>query len=141
MHTRLFRQVDVFGSGPFRGNPVAVILDAEVQHPALRVGEAHRREHEVALVQRLTIALELDRQRLARRQGIKVLLSGAGGDDIFSGYRRHRALSLERYWARLPAALPGAAVEPGLLAAQAGRELDLLMPAIPGLGENIDIQA
>ena len=25
--------------------------------------------------------------------------------------------------------------------AQAGRELDLLMPAIPGLGENIDSQA
>lgn len=29
MRTRPFRQVDVFGSGPFRGNPVAVILDAE----------------------------------------------------------------------------------------------------------------
>ena len=28
----------------------------------------------------------------ARRQGIKVLLSGTGGDDIFSGYRRHVAL-------------------------------------------------
>ncbi len=34
--------------------------------------------------------------RLARDQGIKVLLSGTGGDDIFSGYRRHSALSLER---------------------------------------------
>src|SRR5262249_51765536 len=40
--------------------------------------------------------------RLARNNGIKVLLSGAGGDDIFSGYRRHYALMLERYWARLP---------------------------------------
>lgn len=30
--------------------------------------------------------------------GIKVLLSGAGGDDIFSGYRRHYALQSERYW-------------------------------------------
>ena len=29
---------------------------------------------------------------LARENGIKVLLSGAGGDDIFSGYRRHRAV-------------------------------------------------
>ena len=28
----------------------------------------------------------------ARRDGFKVLLSGAGGDDIFSGYRRHAAL-------------------------------------------------
>jgi asparagine synthase (glutamine-hydrolysing) len=59
--------------------------------------------------------------RLAREHGIKVLLSGAGGDDIFTGYRRHYALSMERYWsglshrtrhamrsltARLPAANP-----------------------------------
>jgi len=39
---------------------------------------------------------------LARQQGIKVLLSGAGGDDLFSGYRRHFALSLEKYWRWLP---------------------------------------
>lgn len=38
----------------------------------------------------------------ARRDGIGVLLSGAGGDDIFSGYRRHRALHLERLWSGLP---------------------------------------
>jgi asparagine synthase (glutamine-hydrolysing) len=30
--------------------------------------------------------------RLARENGIKVLLSGAGGDDLFTGYRRHLAL-------------------------------------------------
>jgi asparagine synthase (glutamine-hydrolysing) len=41
--------------------------------------------------------------RLAREHGIKVLLSGAGGDDVFTGYRRHYALQLERYWAWLPA--------------------------------------
>ena len=41
--------------------------------------------------------------RLAREQGIKVLLSGAGGDDIFSGYRRHVALWLEGSYAWLPA--------------------------------------
>ena len=40
--------------------------------------------------------------KLARDQGMKVLLSGAGGDDIFSGYRRHYALMQERYWAWLP---------------------------------------
>lgn len=39
---------------------------------------------------------------LAREHGIKVLLSGAGGDDIFSGYRRHLALLSEKYWSWLP---------------------------------------
>ncbi len=39
---------------------------------------------------------------LARSQGIKVLLSGAGGDDIFTGYRRHFALMQERWWAGWP---------------------------------------
>jgi asparagine synthase (glutamine-hydrolysing) len=32
----------------------------------------------------------------ARKQGIKVLLGGTAGDDLFSGYRRHQALLLER---------------------------------------------
>lgn len=40
--------------------------------------------------------------RLAREHGIKVLLSGAGGDDIFTGYRRHHALMRERLWSWLP---------------------------------------
>jgi len=40
--------------------------------------------------------------RLARKHGIKVMLSGAGGDDLFTGYRRHLALGNERYWSWMP---------------------------------------
>ena len=40
--------------------------------------------------------------RLAKTKGIKVLLSGAGGDDIFTGYSRHLSLKIEKYWTWLP---------------------------------------
>jgi asparagine synthase (glutamine-hydrolysing) len=40
--------------------------------------------------------------RLAREHGITVLLSGVGGDDLFTGYRRHRALHAERWWRGVP---------------------------------------
>ena len=43
--------------------------------------------------------------QLARKQGMKVLLSGAGGDDLFTGYRRHRAVQAEPYWRWLPHAV------------------------------------
>ncbi len=33
----------------------------------------------------------------AKKNNIKVLLSGTGGDDIFTGYRRHRALMLRKF--------------------------------------------
>lgn len=39
---------------------------------------------------------------LARQHGITVLLSGSGGDDIFTGYRRHFAMQQEHYWSWLP---------------------------------------
>lgn len=41
--------------------------------------------------------------RLARQAGVTVLLSGAGGDDVFTGYRRHAALSLDHWWRWTPA--------------------------------------
>jgi asparagine synthase (glutamine-hydrolysing) len=56
----------------------------------------------------------------ARRDGIKVLLSGAGGDDIFSGYRRHRALAMERLWGWLPHAAR-AGIAAGARGAGSGR--------------------
>lgn len=37
----------------------------------------------------------LNISRRAREMGYTVLLGGAGGDDVFSGYRRHQALRLE----------------------------------------------
>lgn len=40
--------------------------------------------------------------REARSRGVKVLLSGAGGDDVFSGYRRHQALAVDHHLRRLP---------------------------------------
>jgi len=40
--------------------------------------------------------------QLARKQGIKVLLSGAGGDDLFTGYRRHHAIQLDRWLSLIP---------------------------------------
>jgi len=40
----------------------------------------------------------------ARADGVKVLLSGAGGDDIFSGYRRHLAVRHLRLFNLIPAA-------------------------------------
>lgn len=40
--------------------------------------------------------------QLARQNGVKVMLSGTGGDDLFTGYRRHHALLLEKWWRWLP---------------------------------------
>ena len=39
---------------------------------------------------------------LARNQEIKVLIGGTAGDDLFSGYRRHQALKIEKYIKILP---------------------------------------
>ncbi len=39
---------------------------------------------------------------LARTMGYKVLVSGTGGDDLFSGYRRHTALTYESMMQAIP---------------------------------------
>ena len=39
------------------------------------------------------------KKRLSKK---KVLLSGAGGDDIFSGYRRHQAIEIDSYMDKIP---------------------------------------
>lgn len=41
--------------------------------------------------------------RKAQERGIKVMLSGVGGDDLFTGYRRHLALRYDGLWNWLPA--------------------------------------
>lgn len=41
----------------------------------------------------------------AKKHGIKVLLSGTGGDDLFTGYRRHFAVNYEKLWIWLPSFL------------------------------------
>jgi len=38
----------------------------------------------------------------AREKGIKVLLGGTAGDDLFSGYRRHQALRYENIFNKIP---------------------------------------
>ena len=38
----------------------------------------------------------------AQELGIKVLIGGAGGDDLFSGYRRHLAISLDNKIEKIP---------------------------------------
>ncbi|TBW30125.1 asparagine synthase (glutamine-hydrolyzing) [Gramella sp. KN1008] len=40
--------------------------------------------------------------KLARDKNIKVLIGGTGGDDLFSGYRRHQALRLNKHFEKVP---------------------------------------
>ena len=38
----------------------------------------------------------------AKEMGYKVLIGGAAGDDLFSGYRRHQALNYEKFFSLIP---------------------------------------
>lgn len=69
----------------------------------------------------------------ARADGVKVLLSGAGGDDIFSGYRRHVAAALR---VRAGPLRMAAALAPNLSHANAmGRRLARLKDLMGGESE------
>ena len=47
----------------------------------------------------------LNISKRAREMGFKVLIGGTGGDDVFSGYRRHQMLSYEKYFSWMPSGL------------------------------------
>lgn len=70
-----------------------------IQHLQRMIYHLDEPQADVAPINALLIAEQ------ARQDGIKVLLSGAGGDDIFSGYRRHYALQTEYLWSWLPIAM------------------------------------
>jgi asparagine synthase (glutamine-hydrolysing) len=92
---------------------VAVHLGADLHEVRVRpdvLGFAERMVYQLDESQADPACINVDLIcRQARADGYKVLLSGAGGDDLFSGYRRHAALYYERFWAFLPAALRRAA--------------------------------
>lgn len=48
----------------------------------------------------------------ARDDGTPVLLTGAGGDEVFSGYRKHLATLLGRHYLKLPGPLRRRLIEP-----------------------------
>jgi asparagine synthase (glutamine-hydrolysing) len=76
----------------------------------------------------------------ARGMGIKVLLSGAGGDDIFTGYRRHSAVAVDRLVRRAP--LPALRVleRVGLFVPPRGPLLRRLRKFTIGLAEPDDLR-
>jgi asparagine synthase (glutamine-hydrolysing) len=74
----------------------------------------------------------------ARELGIKVLLSGAGGDDIFTGYRRHSAVAIDRVVRRAPVPLLRAIERIGASTPPRGPSLRRLRKFTIGLAESDD---
>lgn len=102
------------GDGALEDNPddvpyarrVAKHLNVDLEVMEIDAGIADRLEEMIFLLDEpqadpapLNALLIAER---ARADGYKVLLSGAGGDDLFSGYRRHAALQYESAWSWLP---------------------------------------
>jgi len=69
--------------------------------------------------------------KAAKEQNIKVLLSGAGGDDVFTGYRRHTALKVDHYLKFLPSSLMAKA-------AHLSTKLDSRLPSLRRLSKFLD---
>lgn len=107
--SRFFDQTEGFTSDKFYAEKVALLFSAKKQliNPLpdfqrlffkmiYHLDELHA---DPAALNMLSIC------EIAKRQGIKVLLSGAGGDDLFTGYRRHFAASFEFIWCLAPVRL------------------------------------
>ncbi len=71
----------------------------------------------------------------ARRDGMKVLLSGAGGDDIFTGYRRHAALAHEWSWRWMPAPMRALVAGVARGVADGGAGLNVQIPLLRRLAK------
>lgn len=72
--------------------------------------------------------------RAAREQGIKVLLGGAGGDDVFSGYRRHLQFAHDRLVGLVPGAVRAGALRALRASGLSGRarRVDRLLAGMQG---------
>lgn len=76
--------------------------------------------------------------RAAKDLGIKVLLSGSGGDDVFSGYRRHRQFGWDAGVGRIPASFRRGALALARGAAGGSERGRMLVKLLGGLQGDAD---